>query len=329
MTLSTRLTRTFGIKHPILLAPMDPASGGPLAAAVSRGGGLGMIGGGYGDRETLKHAFAQAHGTRVGCGFITWSMAKDPYLLDMAIEQNPAAIMLSFSDPAPFSDKIIKAGIPLICQVQTLAHVARAVACGASVIVAQGTEAGGHGMTSRSTMPFIPAVADVLRDKAPDCLLLAAGGIADGRGLAAALMLGADGVLMGTRYWATQEADIHDAAKACVLAANGDNTIRTTVYDILREKAWPKEYTGRLMVNSFITNWHGREAELHSCQPDLRIAFDQAHEAGDYDTANVTVGEAIGLIRDLPSAEELTERIGADAARLIQGAAETYQTNTT
>lgn len=325
MTLNTRLTRLFGLKHPILLAPMDPASGGRLAAAVSRGGGLGMIGGGYGDRDTLKRAFEEADGERVGCGFITWSMSKDTYLLDMAIERNPAAMMLSFSDPAPFADKITNSGIPLICQVQTLAHVERAVECGASIIVAQGTEAGGHGMTTRSTMPFIPSVADVLRDKAPECLLLAAGGIADGRGLAAALMLGADGVLMGTRYWATKEAEIHDAAKARVLPANGDNTIRTTVYDIIREKAWPENYSGRLMVNDFISSWHGRETELRRCQPEKRAAFEEAYETGDYDTANVTVGEAIGLIHDLPGAEELTERIGAEAARIIHGASDAFR----
>lgn len=324
MSLQTRITKAFDLKHPIVLAPMDPASGGALAAAVSHGGGLGMIGGGYGDRDTLRRAFAAANGASVGCGFITWSMAQDTYLLDMAIDQNPVAMMLSFSDPAPFADKITNAGIPLICQIQTLAHAQRAVACGASVIVAQGTEAGGHGMTTRSSMPFIPAVADYLRANAPDCMLLAAGGIADGRGLAASLMLGADGVLMGTRFWATREAEIHEAAKARVLEADGDNTIRTTVYDIIREKAWPRDYTGRLMMNAFIQNWHGREDELRSCQPERRIAFEHAYATGDYDTANVTVGEAIGLIHDLPGGAELTERIGTEAARIIAEGAARY-----
>lgn len=325
MVLRTRLTEIFDLRHPIILAPMDPASGGPLAAAVSRGGGLGMIGGGYGNREWLQNAFAGTAGQRVGCGFITWSMAQDPLLLDMAIDQNPVAMMLSFSDPAPFADRIIAAGIPLICQVHTLAHVQRAVDCGASVIVAQGTEAGGHGLTSRSTMPFVPTVADFLANRAPDVLLVAAGGIADGRGLAAALMLGADGVLMGTRYWATREAEIHSAAKAMVVEADGDNTIRTCVYDIVREKAWPKEYTGRLMVNGFISTWHGREHELRDCRKERLQEFEAAYVGGDYDTANVTVGEAIGLIRDLPGATELTERIGLEAARVIRNAAHLQQ----
>lgn len=320
MSLRTRLTDRFGLRHPIILAPMDPASGGPLAAAVTKGGGLGMIGGGYGDREWLRKAFAQAKGTQVGCGFITWSMAQDSYLLDIALDHGPAAMMLSFADPAPFAAKIVNAGVPLICQVQTLAHAQRALDSGASVIVAQGTEAGGHGFNTRSTLPFVPTVADYLRDKGSDCLLVAAGGIADGRGLAAALMLGADGVLMGTRFWATQEAEIHQAAKARVLSADGDNTIRTCVYDIVRGKAWPREYTGRLMVNDFITSWHGREDELRSCRADRLAEFDAAHASGDYDIANVTVGEVIGLIRDLPGAAELTERIGREAAALLQTA---------
>ena len=111
-------------------------------------------------------------------------------------------------------------------------------------------------------MPFVPAVVDALAKRAPDVLVLAAGGIADGRGLAAALMLGADGVLMGTRFWATQEALIPDAAKLKVLAATGDETVRTSVYDIIRQRVWPPGYTGRLMRNDFIEKWHGREKEL-------------------------------------------------------------------
>lgn len=318
MVLHTRLTDRFDLRHPIFLAPMDPASGGPLAAAVTQGGGLGMIGGGYGDRDWLRKAFAAAKGERVGCGFITWSMAQDTYLLDIALDHDPVALMLSFADPAPFADKIVNAGVPLICQVHTLAHAQRAIDVGASVIVAQGTEAGGHGFSSRSTLPFVPTVADFLKDKGSECLLLAAGGIADGRGLAAALMLGADGVLMGTRFWATQEAEIHDAAKTRVVAADGDNTIRTRVYDIVREKAWPTEYTGRLMINDFISIWHGREEELLGCRADKLVEYDAAHTSGDYDIANVTVGEAIGLIRDLPGAAELTERIGLEAAALLR-----------
>jgi nitronate monooxygenase len=150
--------------------------------------------------------------------------------------------------------------------------------------------------------------------------VLAAGGIADGRGLAAALMLGADGVLMGTRFWATQEAIIHSAAKTKVVAASGDETIRTRVYDVVRRRDWPEGYTGRLMKNEFIEKWHGREVELAEMQETELAKVEAAYEAGDYETANVTVGESIGLVRDLPPAGELVRRISAEAtARLSLG----------
>ena len=192
MPIATRLTERLRIKHPILLAPMDIVADGKLAATVSRAGGLGIIGGGYGDEAWLAREMDAAGDARVGVGFITWSMAKRPRLLDLVLERKPVAVMLSFGDVRPHADKIKRAGAKLICQVQMLAQVKDAAARGADILVAQGAEAGGHGI-ARSTFPFVPAVADTV----PDIPVVAAGGIADGRGLAAALMLGADGVLVG------------------------------------------------------------------------------------------------------------------------------------
>lgn len=312
MALRTRLTEAFGIRHPIVLAPMDPASGGALAAAVSAAGGLGLIGGGYGNRELLESEFAKAGNQRVGCGFITWSMAKDPVLLDMALAHRPAAMMLSFADPAPFAAKIRAAGVPMICQVHNLEHARRALDAGADVLVAQGTDAGGHGLTTRGTVTLVPSVVDMVARDRPEVLVLAAGGIADGRGIAAALMLGADGALLGTRFWATQEALIHPSAKARILAATGDETVRTSVYDIVRNRAWPAEYTGRLMRNRFIETWHGREDELRGLAAEEREKVEAADRSGDHDVSNVTVGEAIGLVRDLPPAGALVERLAAE-----------------
>lgn len=317
MTLKTRLTEAFGIRHPIILAPMDPASGGALAAAVTSAGGLGLIGGGYGDATRLEAEFANAGNVRVGCGFITWSMAKKPELLDMALARNPAAMMLSFADPSPFADKVRAAGVPLICQVHSLEHAERALDAGADILVAQGTDAGGHGLSTRGTLTLVPTVADFVARKRPEVLVLAAGGIADGRGIAAALALGADGVLMGTRFWATEEALIHPAAKTRVLAATGDDTIRTSVYDIVRGRAWPREYTGRLMRNQFIETWHGREDELRAMAGEELKIVEAADRSGDYDKSNVTVGEAIGLLSDIPPAADLVERLVAEAEASI------------
>lgn len=317
MALQTRLTRQFGIRHPIVLAPMDPASGGALAAAVSAGGGLGLIGGGYGDREVLEAEFAKAGNQRVGCGFITWSMAKVPALLEQALSHRPAAMMLSFADPMPFAETVRAAGVPLICQVHDGEHARRALAAGAAALVVQGTDAGGHGLPKRGTITLVPEIVDLVARDRPDVLVLAAGGIADGRGIAAALMLGADGVLMGTRFWATAEALIHPAAKARVVGASGDETMRTSVYDIVRNRDWPKAYSGRLMRNAFLDTWHGREDELRALAGEKREALEAADRSGDFDVANVTVGEAIGLVRDLPAASDLVERLATEAeARL-------------
>ena len=259
--LATRLTERLGIAHPILSAPMALAGGGALAAAVTRAGGLGLIGGGYGDVEWIEQQFAAAGNTQVGCGFITWSMAKKPELLTQALAHNPAALMLSFGDPRPFATEIAAAGVPLICQCQTLAHVRDAIEAGATIIVAQGSEAGGHGAT-RATLPFVPEAVDLIARESPDTLLVAAGGIADGRGLAAALMLGADGVLAGTRFWASREAMVHERHHAVAVAATGDQTVRSSLPDIARQLDWPKPFDIRVSDNAFIAKWAGRDAAL-------------------------------------------------------------------
>jgi nitronate monooxygenase len=207
--ISNRLTRTLNLRHPIISAPMAFAGGGALAAAVSSAGGLGLIGGGYGDSTWLDEQFEICAGHRVGVGFITWSLRKSPSLLMDVLKRRPEAVMLSFGDPRPFVDEIRRAGALLICQCQNVDHLWDAIDVGADIIVAQGAEAGGHGML-RGTLSFVPEAADLVAAHSPASLLVAAGGIADGRGLAAALLLGAEGVLVGTRLWASDEALVLD-----------------------------------------------------------------------------------------------------------------------
>ncbi|MBV8281960.1 MAG: nitronate monooxygenase [Candidatus Eremiobacteraeota bacterium] len=317
--ISTRFTKRFGLKHPIALAPMTPAAGGVLASAVAEAGGLGLLGGGYVDRAWFEAESAKVTRPDIGVGFIAWTIPEDPGLLDTALERYPRAMMLSYSDPGPYAKRIKKAGVPIICQVSTLEHALHAVDVGADVVIAQGTEAGGHGLGTRSTLPFVPTVVDALAVRAPDVLVLAAGGIADGRGLAAALMLGADGVLMGTRFYGTQEALVPAQAKAAVVAATGDETVRTSVYDIANNKSWPPGYTGRVVRNEFVEKWHGREKELAGVRAEELKKVQHAFASGDFDVGNVTVGEAIGLVHDIPKAGDLINRIVAEAsARLVK-----------
>src|ERR1041385_5883211 len=156
MRIATRLTELLKIQHPILLAPMDVVADGKLAATVSRAGGFGIIGGGYGNEAWLARELDAAGDARVGVGFITWSMAKNPRLLDLALERKPAAIMLSFGDVKPYVDKVKRAGALMICQIQTVEQAKDAVANGAEALVAQGAEGGGHGV-SRGTFALVPA----------------------------------------------------------------------------------------------------------------------------------------------------------------------------
>lgn len=318
MTLHTRLTELLGIEHPIISAPMAFAAGGKLAAVVTVAGGLGLIGGGYGDAEWLEREFAEARNTRVGCGFITWSLAKRPDLLELALAHSPAAVMLSFGSPGPFATRIKATGSTLICQVQNMEHARAAVDVGADIIVAQGAEAGGHGV-SRATFTLVPEVADYLTKAAPSTVLVAAGGIADGRGLAAVLLLGADGALIGSRFWASAEALVHTAFQNAAIGADGDSTTRTTVVDIVRRIDWPKPFTARVMKTRFVNDWHGREAELG--EPALVVRemdrYLTAMKSGDPDNTGVWVGEATGLIHDVRPAADLLQNIVSDAERLL------------
>jgi nitronate monooxygenase len=312
MTLRTRLTERLGIERPVISAPMGFVAGGRLAAAVTAAGGLGLIGGGYGDAEWLEREFASAGNARVGCGFITWSLAKQPQLLGKVLAHAPSAIMLSFGAPAPFAQTIKAAGAFLVCQVQNMAHTREAVSAGADIIVAQGTESGGH---------LVPEVADYLVKVAPDTLLVAAGGVGDGRGLAAALMLGADGVLLGSRLLMSEEALVPPGIQDAVIRADGDAAIKTRVLDVVRGLSWPPEITGRALRTRFVADWQGREtalAEPTTAARELR-RYTHARDSADIENTGVFIGEVAGLIRDVQPAAAIVKAMVADAEKLIAG----------
>ncbi|MGY8660924.1 nitronate monooxygenase [Bradyrhizobium sp. UFLA05-109] len=317
MSITTPLTTLLGIEHPILLAPMDIIAGNSLVTAVSRAGGFGVLGGGYGERAWLEQETAKLNALRApfGIGFITWSLARRPELLDIALAAHPNAIMLSFGDPAPFASKIKSAGARLICQVQDEAMARQALDAGADVLVAQGTEAGGHG-ASRTTVDLVPAIVDLAAGRVP---VVAAGGIADGRGLAAMMMLGASGVLLGTRFYASQEADGADEAKRRICDATSGSTVRGIVFDLSRNNVWPAPFTGRCLINDHARRWMGREVELMQNVAKVAADYAAAKASGNFDVAAVIAGEAVGLIHDIPPAAEIVERIATEAEQLLAG----------
>ncbi|MEM1317779.1 MAG: nitronate monooxygenase [Pseudomonadota bacterium] len=321
MPITTRLTTFFGITHPIISAPMALAAGGALAGAVARAGGLGLLGGAYSDSDWIETQWREAGNAEIGCGFITWklkeALADRPDLLNDTLARKPKALFLSFDDPHPLSDTIREAGVPLIVQVQTLRNARRAIECEADVIVAQGAEAGGHG-ERRATMTLVPEVADEIARTGSNAILCAAGGIADGRGLAAALMLGAEGIVMGSRLWASEEALVHPAMLDAAIAATGDDTIRSSVMDIARKLDWPARYTARVLKNAFTERWHSDIAGLLAHAEAESARWKQAWTDGDTTIANTFVGEGTGLIADVRTAAELIEETVAQAEALLR-----------
>jgi nitronate monooxygenase len=319
--ISTRLTERFGIRHPIVCAPMAYVAGGALAAAISRAGGLGLVAGGYagtvGGEPDLEAELVRAKSGKFGVGFITWALARAPKMLTKALQHSPFCVFLSFGDPRPFATEIRDAGAALICQVQFLSQIDLALEAEAAAIVVQGTEAGGHG-ANRSTFPFVPEAADYLKQRSPKTLLIAAGGIADGRGLAAAIMLGADGVVVGSRLWASAEALTPKAHTDKAFGKTGDSTIRTKVLDALRGVPWPREFSYRFLKNKLTDEWSDREAEAFRAYGTLSAKYVQARAQNDLDTLAVTCGEAVGLLRDRPTAESIVNSMAAQAASLLR-----------
>ena len=317
MSIGTPLTGLLGIRHPVLQAPMDTIAGARLATAVSNAGGFGILGGGYGNLAWLKAETAKLKQSSApfGIGFITWSLARQPELLEIALNARPRAIMLSFGDPKPFAPRIKSTGALLICQVQSEDMARIALDASADILIAQGTEAGGHGAT-RTTIDIVPAIVDLAAGRVP---VVAAGGIADGRGLAAMMMLGASGVLLGTRFYASIEADGAEEAKKLICAATSGSTVRGVIFDLSRSIVWPAPFTGRSLINDHVRRWTGREVELLQSMDIVAAEYAAARTARNFDIAAVFAGESVGLIHDIPPAAEIVDRIVTEANQILLG----------
>lgn len=318
MAISTAFTRLFGIRHPIALAPMGGVAGGALTAAVSNGGGLGLLGGGNGDQDWLAHQLpiaAQGTSQPWGVGFQSWAV--DTGTVELALRFRPTAVMLSFGDPTPFVELVRQAEATLIIQVTDLEEATQAVELGADVIVAQGTESGGHsGGGGRSTLAFVPMVADL----AAPTPVLAAGGIADGRGIAAALCLGASGALIGTRFQATTETLADAGTVKAILDGRGSETERNRILDIARGSKWPAKYPARTLGHPYLDQWRGRETEL-AADPAAKQAYQDGIARGDLPPQPVWASQAIDLINDVPSAVDLVGTLAAQAEDALTRAA--------
>lgn len=296
------LCTVLGIKRPVLMAPMAKIAGGELAGAVSAAGGIGIVGGGYGDEGWIAEQMRLTRGERVGIGLITWNMHDGA--VESALTHEPAAVWLSFGDPAPHIPTIHDAGAIAICQVGTVDEAVAAVDAGADIIVVQGSEAGGHGRPGRALFGLLPPICDALTTTP----VVAAGGITDRRGFDAALALGAAGVALGTALYATQEALDVPAAKDRLVLARGDDTVQSRVYDLVRGPEWPAEYTGRSIKTKLTDTWAGREETLRIDVEPIAAQHAEAAANADMSIRVVWAGEGLDLIEDIVPANEVIER---------------------
>ena len=314
--LSTRLNALLGIDYPVLNAPMSGTATADLAAAVSQAGGFGMLGGtSAGGADWLReqiHAVRTMTDRPFGVGFISSFPGVDD-LVQVALDERVAAINHSFADPTPYVEPAHARGVRIFAQVQTVAQATRAAQAGVDVVIAQGTEAGGH-TGQAGSLALLPAVVDAVGD----IPVVAAGGIGDGRGFAAVLLLGATGCWLGTRFVASKEWAGGEREQQAVLAASADDTVRTNVYDQVRGATFPEGIADRVLRNPFNSTWDGRPDEIAARRSDLRRELEAAGERNDPEVVDVSAGVAVGLITTAEPAGDIVRTIVADAERIMR-----------
>jgi nitronate monooxygenase len=286
---------------------MTPQAGGELARAVSEAGAFGMLGF---DEDESEAAIAEQVAilqrepqVKFGIGLVAWVLDRRPQLLDIAIGAKPRLISISFGDPSPYAKRVHDAGILLGAQVQSRAWAQTALDGGVDILVAQGTEAGGHTGSAVGTLPLLQVVLEMT-----DKPVVAAGGVATGRGLAAVLAAGASAAWIGTPFLLAAEARNTQAARNRIAASDETQTIYTRVYDRVTHKGWPHEFGGRALRTEFLERWTGHEDEL------MRDA--QAVEQFD-PREKIYAGQSVGLLHDVRPAAEIVRHIADGAMRRI------------
>lgn len=316
MSLRTAFTELVGVEHPIVSAGMG--GGGPdgdLAGAVSAAGGLGLIGASWHDADEVRARVERVRDLTDAPFGVNLLLFGNEHLLDPVLDLAPPVLSTAWPrDEQDLGEIFARAhgrGAKVMHMVPSLPDALRAAEAGADVIVAQGTEGGGHvGEMGSSVL-----VRQVVKAVAP-VPVLAAGGFADGAGLAAALALGADGVLMGTRFIATEEAPSAPAAKQAIVESDGHDTVLTSVPDTLGGKDWPGAWS-RVKRTRFVEAWLGREPELIRRRAEVRAQLAAARERGDREYWTMWVGQSAGLVDSIAGARDVVRTIVADAEEII------------
>jgi NAD(P)H-dependent flavin oxidoreductase YrpB (nitropropane dioxygenase family) len=323
--LTTSFTTLIGVRHPIVLGGMGPPHTSPeLVAAVSNAGGLGVLGcSGLSGGQIREQAARIRELTAKPFGLNLLLFVSSGEAIADVLAEKPAVASFAWATgdqplPAIFG-RAHEVGCLVMHMVSSVDEARRAAAAGADLIVAQGSEGGGH-VGVMGTMPLVPMVVDAV---AP-IPVLAAGGIGDGRGLAASLVLGAAGALLGTRFLATVEAPIPEAVKQVIVRSDGHDTDLTEIPDIVSGRVWPGALA-RAWRNAFIREWAGRERELRQRQPEAAAAVAAARAAVDVDRMPLLFGQDAGLINAIEPVDRVIARIVAEASGLVGGQARSIQ----
>ena len=315
--LRTRICTLLGIEHPIVLGGMGNATSPELVAAVSTAGGLGVLGATRQNPEELaRDAAAIRAATTRPFGLNLLLFMERPGQYEALLAARPKVISTAWAaleqDLGGYVARAHAVGALAMHMISTVAEAKAAARAGMDIIVAQGTEGGGH-IGLMGTMPLVPMVVSAV---AP-IPVLAAGGVADGRGLAAALALGADGVLLGTRFLATDEAPIAKGFKQAILDSDGHDTLVTDIPDVASGQTWPGAYV-RVRRNRFIEEWMGRDNELRRRRAEVSAQIREAAQAGDPDRGAVMIGQTAGLIDRIEPAGDLVRQISRDAEAILR-----------
>ncbi len=315
--LSTDLTRAMGIEHPIIQAGMGGEAGPALAAAVSNAGALGSMGTiGVSPRQVRENIAACREQTARpwALNVLTFDWAPfAPEMVTLAIEERVPVVTLSFGDFLPALRRCKDAGVPVAVQVQDYPAALSALAERPLAVIVQGNEAGGH-TGPRSTLSFAAQVLEA----AGDVPVVVAGGVGNGRGLAAALAMGAAGVVMGTRFKATEEFAGSPTQKRAIAASDGSNTMASEVFDAPYPIEWPAGVVGRAMRSRFSDEWAGREAELRQKAAAMPPFAFVAELGRNPETEINWAGESAGLVAEILPAAEVVRRTVAQAEELLQ-----------
>lgn len=315
--ITTRATTALGITQPVALGGMSSGfTDARLVAAVSEAGGLGILGVSRLEPDEITAAAAEIR-TRThrpfGLNLLLFESAES---VDAVLATRPAVFSTAWPSPEQdlreIFDRAHEAGAVVVHMVPTLADAVSAAEAGADVIVAQGTEGGGH-VGLMASIVIVPLVA---RAVAP-VPVLAAGGFADGAGLAAALALGAEGVLLGTRFLATEEAPVSDAYKSALVASDGHETLLSEVPDLLAGLIWPGAH-GRVLRNRLIERWTAREGQLRARREELLAQALRARAQGDTEEAVVWSGQSAALVDRVEPAGVVVERIVREAEEILR-----------